>query len=97
MEWGNEVIESIAKKLEERLSRFSGKTIEIKQDGFLKSRYSLKSLKYFVEYEILNMTDEENENYIKINLNQIYNIESGEDIIKLYLDNDTFVTLNIKR
>ena len=81
--------------LKEKLDKFIGKNVIITQDGFLKNKYSIHKLKYFIEYEILNITDEESKNYLKINLNQIYQIEINEKDIKLYLDNDTIICLGI--
>ena len=81
--------------LEEKLNEFIGKSITITQDGFLKNKYSINKLKYFIEYEILNITDEESKNYLTINLNQIYKMMINEKDIKLYLDNDTIISLGI--
>lgn len=89
------MIQNINSSLEEKLNEFIGKNVIITQDGFLKNKYSIHKLKYFIEYEILNITDEESENYLKINLNQIYKIEINEKDIKLYLDNDTIIYLAI--
>lgn len=85
----------INNSLEEKLNEFIGKNVIIIQDGFLNNRYSIIKLKYFIEYEILNITDEESKNYSKINLNQIYKIEVNKKNIKLYLDNDTIIFLSI--
>ena len=81
--------------IEEKLKEFIGKNIIITQNGFLKNKYSIHKLKYFIEYEILNIIDEESKNYLKINLNQIYKIGINEKGIKLYLDNDTIICLGV--
>lgn len=81
--------------LEEKLNEFNEKNVVITQDGFLQNKYSIHKLKYFIEYEILNIIDEESENYLKINVNQIYKMEINEKNIKLYLDNDTIICLAI--
>ena len=44
---------------------------------------------------MLDITDEESKNYLKINLNQIYKKDINEKDIKLYLDNDTIICLGI--
>lgn len=72
------MIKNINNNLEEILSDFIGKSITVIQDGFLKSEYSMNKLNYFIEYEILNIIDKESNNYLKINLNQIYKIENSE-------------------
>ena len=87
--------QNINSSLEEKLNEFIGKKVIITQDGFLKNKYSIRKLEYFIEYEILNITDEESQNYLKINLNQIYKIKINEKDIKLYLDNDTIICIAI--
>ena len=39
--------------------------------------------------------DERNEVYISLNLNQVYQIEIGENKIILFLDNDTEINISI--
>lgn len=89
------MVENTNNSLEEKLNKFIEKNVIITQDGFLKNKYSIHKLKYFIEYEILNITDEESENYLKINLNQIYKMEINKKDITLYLDNDTIICLSI--
>ena len=89
------MVQNTNNSLEEKLNEFIGKNVTITQDGFLKNKYSMHKLKYFIEYEILNITDEESQSYLKINLNQIYKIEINEKDIKLYLDNDTIICISI--
>lgn len=89
--------QNINNSLEEKLNEFMGNNVIITQDGFLKNKYSIYKLKYFIEYEILNIADAESQNYLKINLNQTYKIEIDEKDIKLFLDNDTTIYLDIKR
>ena len=89
------MVQNVNNSLEEKLNEFIGKNVIITQDGFLKNKYSIHKLKYFIEYEILNITDDESHNYLNINLNQIYKIEINEKNIILYLDNDTIICLSI--
>ena len=89
------MVQNTNNNLKEKLDKFIGKTVFIVQDGFLKNRYSINKLKFVIEYEILNITDEETQNYLKINLNQIYKTEINKQNIILYLDNDTIIYLNI--
>ena len=89
------MVQNTNNNLEEKLNEFIGKNVIITQDGFLKNKYSIRKLEYFIEYEILNITDDESQNYLKINLNQIYKIEINEKDIKLYLDNDTIICISI--
>lgn len=89
------MIQNTNNSLKEKLNEFIGKNVIITQDGFLKNKYSIHKLKYLIEYEILNITDDKSNNYLMINLNHIYNIEINEKNIKLYLDNDTIICLDI--
>ena len=89
------MVQNTNNNLEEKLNEFIGKNVTITQDGFLKNKYSIHKLEYFIEYEILNITDEGSKNYLKINLNQIYKIKINEKDIKLYLDNDTIICIAI--
>lgn len=82
-------------KLEEKLNIYEGERVIINILGFLQSQYTIENLKYNIEYEILNIEDEETDNYIKINLNQIYKIDEEASQIKLYLDNDIIIILSI--
>ena len=89
------MVQNTNNNLKEKLDKFIGKTVFIVQDGLLKNKYSINKLKFVIEYEILNITDEETQNYLKINLNQIYKTEINKQNIILYLDNDTIIYLNI--
>mgnify|MGYP007117715182 CR=1 FL=1 len=97
MKWGDKMLKNINDNLEQLLNKFIEKTVIINQNGFVESTYSINKLKYSIEYDILNIIDENSENYIKINLNQVYKLENKEDKIILYLDNDITITLNFKR
>lgn len=83
-------------ELQNQLTTFSNKPASIVQGGFLQSQFSISQLHYFVEYEILSVMDEKSENFIKINLNQIYQIETLPEKIILSLDNDTTITITSK-
>ena len=87
------MIQSVTNSLEERLNEFIGTNAIIMQDGFIESKYWVEKLKYFIEYENLTIADKEGTNYLKINLNQIYNIDENEKEIELYLDNDLNITI----
>lgn len=77
--------------LQKNLEKLISKTVTIKQDGFLKSKYSMQKFEFNITFEILNITDEDSTNYLNINLNQIYKTEFNEENITLYLDNDTII------
>lgn len=77
--------------LQKNLEKLISKTVTIKQDGFLKSKYLMQKFEFNITFEILNITDENSTNYLNINLNQIYKTEINEESITLYLDNDTII------
>ena len=81
--------------LQKNLEKLISKTVTIKQDGFLKSKYSMQKFEFNITFEILNITDENSTNYLNINLNQIYKTEFNEENITLYLDNDTIIYLSL--
>ncbi len=91
------MLKNINDDLEKILNNFIEKAVIINQNGFVESTYSINKLKYFVEYDVLNIIDDNSNNSIKINLNQVYKIENEKDKIIFYLDNDTTVTFSLKR
>ena len=91
------MLKNVTDDLEKILDGFIEKDVIINQSGFIESTYSINKLKYFIEYDILNIIDDNSNNSIKINLNQVYKIENEKDKIIFYLDNDTTITLCLKR
>ena len=91
------MLKNVTDDLEKILDGFIEKDVMINQSGFIESTYSINKLKYIIEYDILNIIDENSKNSIKINLNQVYKIENEKDKIIFYLDNDTTITLSLKR
>ena len=83
--------------LEKILDGFIKKDVIINQNGFIESTYSIDKLKYIIEYDILNILDDNSKNYLKINLNKIKKIENEKNRLMFYLDNDTIITLSLKR
>lgn len=87
------MIESITNGLEEKIEDYIGTKAIIMQNGFIESQYLVNKLNYSMEFEILSIADEESTNYLKINLNQIYNIDKNDNEIIFYLDNDLNITI----
>lgn len=83
--------------LKEFLITFKSKNALIKQSGFIESYLDIINLNYEIEYEFLKIFDKNSENFITINLNQTYNTIYEQEKLTLYLDNDTIITLEIKR
>ena len=83
-------------ELEKGLNKFVGKDVEIELEGFIEAMYKIEKLKYNIEHEILNIVDKEQKAYIKVNINQIYDVKQQSENIKIYLDNDINVILKIE-
>ncbi len=83
------------KNILNELKIFDEKNIVICQTGFINSRFTINCLKYKVEYDILKLEDTEKEQYITINLNQIYKYEIKDKKIVINLDNDTVIGIYI--
>ena len=83
--------------IENNLKKFKDNNIIIEQLGFIESHFKLKYFEYKIKYDILKLYDKNSENFITINLNQIYNTIYEQEKLTLYLDNDTIITLEIKR
>ena len=83
--------------IEKKKKKFKDNNIIIEQLGFIESHFKLKNFEYKIKYDILKLYDKNSENFITINLNQIYNTIYEQEKLTLYLDNDTIITLEIKR
>ena len=59
--------------IENNLKKFKDNNIIIEQLGFIESHFKLKNFEYKIKYDILKLYDKNSENFITINLNQIYN------------------------
>ncbi len=84
-------------EIEKILNTWKEKNIIVKQEGFIESKYKIEKLSYKIEYEVLSIFGKEDESYIKINLNQVYQIEKEKNEIKLYLDNDICISLKLQQ
>ena len=82
-------------KIEECLDKLKQKSIKVNQKGFIINQFFIEKLIYKIQNDILNLRDERNEVYISLNLNQVYQIEIGENKIILFLDNDTEINISI--
>lgn len=83
--------------LKGKLDNFEGKSVLVTQEGFLQSKFTIQSLKYEIKYDILSILDENAQNYLNINLNQVYKLDiSGTGII-FYMDEDIKISLENKK
>lgn len=81
-------------KIEKYLEKLQQKPVTIKQDGFLINQFFMEKMMYKIQNDTLNLRDEMKEVYISLNLNQVYQVEIGENKMILFLDNDTKIQLN---
>ena len=81
-------------KIEKYLDKLQQKPVTIQQDGFLINQFFIEKMMYKIQNDTLNLRDEMKEVYISLNLNQVYQVEIGENKMILFLDNDTKIQLN---
>lgn len=81
-------------KIEKYLDKLQQKPVTIQQDGFLINQFFMGKMMYKIQNDTLNLRDEMKEVYISLNLNQVYQVEIGENKMILFLDNDTRIQLN---
>ena len=82
-------------KIENCLDKLKQKPVRVQQKGFIVNQFFIDKLMYKVQNDVLNLRDETKEIYLSLNLNQVYQIEVGENKIILFLDNDTEMELSI--
>lgn len=82
-------------RIEKCLENLNDKKIEIQQSGFIVSQFRINTLIYKIQNDIINIRDKDNDVYISVNLNQAYQIEIGENKLKLFLDNDTEIRIEM--
>jgi hypothetical protein len=81
-------------KFEEYLNKKKQKQLRIRQKGFMIEQFFIEKLMYKVQDDILSLRDEDEDVYLSLNLNQVYQVEIGEKQIILFLDNDTEIQLS---
>ena len=81
-------------KFERYLSKKKQKQLRIRQKGFMIEQFFIEKLMYKVQDDILSLRDEDEDVYLSLNLNQVYQVEIGEKQIILFLDNDTEIQLS---
>lgn len=81
------------KKIIEFLEKLIKNQIIIQQTGFISNQIGIQKPMYTIEYDILKIQDIQKENYVHINLNQVYQMDIKEREICLKLDNDTQIKI----
>lgn len=83
--------------LKGKLDNFEGESVLVTQEGFLQSKFTIQSLKYEIKYDILSILDESAQNYLNINLNQVYKLDISGNEIVFYMDEDIKISLENKK
>ena len=82
-------------RIEKNLDKLQQKPVRVQQNGFLMNQFFIEKLMYKIQNDTLNLRDETKEVYLSLNLNQVYQVEIGENKINLFLDNDTEIQLSL--
>lgn len=82
-------------RIEKNLDKLKQKPIRVQQNGFLMNQFFMEKMMYMIQNDTLNLRDETREVYLSLNLNQVYQIEIGENKMILFLDNDTEIKLSL--
>lgn len=82
-------------RIKKYLDKQQQKPLRIQQNGFLINQFFMEKMMYKIQNDTLNLRDEMKEVYISLNLNQVYQVEIGENKIILFLDNDTKIQLSL--
>lgn len=85
------MVHNINEILKNKIKELDGNKITIIQEGFIENKFFIESAKCNIKFDVLKI--ENKECYIKINLNQVCNIEYLQNEIKLDLDNDTKIKI----
>ena len=68
-------------------------SIKITQTGFIENSFEISGVKFEIKKYILIIHDKNGNNYIKFNINQIYDIKENDKEIELFMDNDTQIKI----
>ena len=86
---------SMIVRIEKYLEKLQQKPVRVQQNGFLMNQFFIEKMMYKIQNDILNLRDETKEVYLSLNLNQVYQVEIGENKMILFLDNDTEIQLSL--
>ena len=82
-------------RIEKYLEKLQQKPIIVQQKGFIMNQFFMSKMIYKIQSDTLNLRDETKEIYLSLNLNQVYQVEIGENRMILFLDNDTEIELSL--
>lgn len=86
-------MKNINEIIEKFLNQIEGKDIIVLQEGFIESKLNIEKAQGKLEEDIFSIKGESV--YIRININQIYNVDYNQNKMWLYLDNDTKISVVI--
>lgn len=82
-------------RIEKYLEKLQQKPVRVQQNGFLMNQFFMEKMMYKIQNDTLNLRDETKEVYLSLNLNQVYQVEIGENRVIVFLDNDTEIQLSL--
>lgn len=82
------------REIEEKIIELKNNKLVINQKGFITSQICINEMIYNIKSDILNISDKSSQNYININLNQVFNFEVINNMIRFELDNDTIIEIH---
>ena len=94
-ERGEKMENQMIVRIEKYLDKLQQKPIRIQQKGFLMNQFFMEKMMYKIQNDTLNLRDGTKEIYLSLNLNQVYQVEIGENRVILFLDNDTEIQLSL--
>lgn len=82
------------------LETLKGKSVILKNSGYMACQTSVKEFNFYIKYNILMMEDNKSENYMVLNLEKIKQIqkEADEMLVTIYIDDaiETEVSIELK-
>ena len=82
------------------LETLKGKSVILKNSGYMACQTEAKEFDFYIKYNILMMNDNKSENYMVLNLEKIKEIKKEEDkaLVTVYIDDEieTEVSIELK-
>lgn len=82
------------------LETLKGKSVILKNSGYMACKTSVEEFDFYIKYNILMMKDNKSENYMVLNLEKIKQIqkEENEMLVTVYVDDaiETEVSIELK-
>ena len=85
-------------ELKEKVKIFEGKDVVVQFDDLLEATIEMKSvhINFNLKNGILHIEDGTNDNEIRLSIASAYKIETNDELIKIYLDNEIDLTITTK-